>query len=141
MSDSSVDTYPPFVSSMVIGEYEKPSMLENAVAFGEHGCQFVGEEYRTSILDFVFPSSRFGFGIIQKLVQPIKEKIGELGVVNIVEEWGIGYNDVYTAVWNTGTTGIAVNRVPLLDKANLLDTGTARGRLIPPTLVFFPGVT
>ena len=114
MSDSSVDTCPPFVSSMVIGEHEKPGMLENAVAFGEHGCQFVGEENRTRILDFVFPSRRCGFGIIQKLVQPVKEKIGELGVVNIVEEWGVGYNDIYTAIWNTGTTGIAlieVNRV------------------------------
>ena len=124
MSDSSMDTCPSFVSSMVIGEHEKPGMLENAVAFGEHGCQFVGEENRIRILDFVFPSRRFGFGIIQKLVQPVKEKIGELGVVNIIEEWGIGYNDVHTAVWNTGTTGIAlseVNRiVPILGQGKLV---------------------
>ena len=73
MSDSSMDACPPFVSSMVIGEHEKPGMLENAVAFGEHGCQFVGEENRTRILDFVFSSCRFSFGIIQKLVQPVKE--------------------------------------------------------------------
>ena len=78
---------------MVVREDKKAVVLQYTVALAEHGLQLSRKLFGIRVLDFVLAASALRWLVGCRLL-PGEEEIGQLGVVDVVEERRIGHDQV-----------------------------------------------
>src|SRR5262249_30921735 len=91
------DGLPAFIAGMVVREDQEAIVLEDAMALGEDGPKLQGEAGRVRVLHLGRAAGRVTRSTLAKLL-PGEKEVGQLGIVDVVEERGISGNDVDAAV-------------------------------------------
>src|SRR5207248_3911142 len=91
------ETRPSLGTRMMVSKDQRPVILENSMAFGEHCCQFCTKSICSLILNFLRATScKTATQEAMRLkALPRKKEIRQFRVMHVIEEGRVGHNYVH----------------------------------------------